>query len=122
MKKSTRILSIALMVIPSAMLVMSASMKIFHAKQLVEGLSRIGLSNFITLLGIIELSAVVLWWIPATSRVGFLLLCSYLGGAISIELTQGRFPSAAVFLAIAWIAAYLKNRSVFVPVSHAQSN
>jgi hypothetical protein len=116
MSKATRITAIVLKAIPSLMLVMSAIMKLTHAQAVVEGFSKSSLIHFLFLIGIIELISVILFWIPKTTRLGFLLLCSYLGGAISIELAGGQFPGAAVFLALIWISVFLSNRSMFQPV------
>jgi len=119
MSKATKITAIVLKAIPSAMLVMSAIMKLTHAQAIVEGFSKSNLINIISLIGIIELAAVILFWIPKTSKLGFLLLCGYLGGAMSIELAGGQFPTAAVFLAIVWISVFLSNRGMFLPVREA---
>src|SRR5437868_2053339 len=100
MSKATRINSIVLKAIPSLMLIMSSVMKLSHAKPIVEGFSKSGLINYIILIGLIEIISVILLWIPKTSKVGFLLLNGYLGGAISIELASGQPPMAAVFLAV----------------------
>ncbi|MGZ3903536.1 MAG: DoxX family protein [Bacteroidia bacterium] len=114
MTKATKITAIVLKALPSAMLVMSAIMKLTHAKAIVDGFSKSALINYITLIGIIELVSVILFWIPKTSKVGFLLLCGYLGGAMSIELSGGQFPGASVFLAVLWISVYLTNREMFL--------
>jgi hypothetical protein len=114
MSKTKRITAIVLMAIPSLMLAMSAIMKLVGAKQVTEGMSKIGLGNYITLIGLIELISVVLFIYPKTTKIGFLLLCSYLGGAISIELASGQPPSAAIFLALIWISVYLEDKLMFV--------
>lgn len=112
--KTTRIISIILMLIPSLMLIMSAIMKLTGAQAIVDGLSKSGLGNYITFIGIIELISVGLFLYPKTYKTGFLLLCCYLGGALSIELGAGQPPMAAVFLVILWIGVYLKNKTVFL--------
>lgn len=114
MSKKTRILSIVLMAIPSFMLILSAIMKLAKAPTLVEGFSKSGLGNYLMLIGMIELVSVALFLFPRTSKVGFLLLCSYLGGAIAIELASAQPPVAAVFLAVIWVAVYLRNKLMFV--------
>lgn len=119
MTKATRITSIILMALPSIMLVMSAVMKLSHAQQIVDGFSKSALINYINLIGVIELISVVLLWIPKTYKIGFLLLTAYLGGAISIELSGGQFPTAAVFLAILWIGIYLKDKAMFLQTPKA---
>ena len=112
--KAKKIISIVLMALPSLMLVMSGVMKLIAAPQIVEGMTKGGLGPYITLLGVVELISVILLWIPKTYKIGFLLLCGYLGGAMSIELASGQPPSAAIFLTILWIGVYLKDKLMFV--------
>lgn len=111
--KTTRIISIVLMAIPALMLTMSAIMKLIGAEQVVQGLTKAGLGNYITLFGVIELVSVALFIYPKTHKVGFLLLCSYLGGALSIELAGGQPPMATIFLILIWVGVYLKDKTVF---------
>jgi hypothetical protein len=112
--KTTRVIVIVLMALPSLMLIMSGVMKLSGSQQIVEGLTKVGLGSYIKLFGIIELVSVALLLYPKTFRVGFLLICCYLGGALSIELAGAQPPMAAVLLTILWIAAYLRDKSVFV--------
>ncbi len=112
--KTTRIISIILMGLPALMLIMSAVMKLTGAEQVVNGLTKIGLGSYITLFGIIELISVALFLYPKTYKVGFLLICSYLGGALSIELATAQPPMAAFFLSIIWIAVFLKDKLMFL--------
>lgn len=120
--KITRITSIVLMIIPSLMLVMSGVMKLIGAQQIVDGLTKGGLGNYITLFGIIELISVALLWMPKTRNVGFFLLCSYLGGALSIELAGGQPPLAAIFLILIWISVFLSDRSLFLKTDKTENN
>ena len=122
-KKSKRITSIVLMTIPSLMLVMSSVMKLTGAKQMVESLSKAGMGNYnLFLLGLIELLSVILLWVPKTRNIGFFLVCSYLGGALSVELASGRIPTAAILLTIIWIAVFLKDPSMFLKTANTESN
>lgn len=62
-----------------------------------------------SVLGIIELTSVVLFMIPRTSILGLMLLSSYLGGAIATHLQHGQsivFPAAIE--ALVWIAAIIR--------------
>lgn len=112
--KTKRIISIVLMIIPSLMLLMSSIMKLIGAEQVVTGLTKAGLGNFITLIGVIELLSVALFLYPKTYKIGFLLLCSYLGGAMCIEMAGGQPPMAAVFIAIIWISVFLRDKNMFL--------
>ncbi len=113
--KTSNIISLSLTILLSLLLLMSAFMKLSGAEEVVNGLSAIGLGKAVSFLGVIELVSVVLFLIPKTRKIGFLFLCSYLGGAASIELASGKFPVALVFIAIAWISVYLKDKQLFLP-------
>lgn len=119
--KITQIISIVLMVIPSLMLVMSGVMKLIGAPEVVDGLTKGGLGNYIVLFGLIELLAVALLWIPKTRNIGFFLICSYLGGALSIELAHAQFPAAAVLLTLLWISLFLQNQKLFIKGSETKN-
>lgn len=61
------------------------------------------------LLGIVELTSVILFMFPRTGLLGLLLLSSYLGGALATHLQHGQsviFP--AVIEAVIWIAALIR--------------
>ncbi len=117
MSKTTKIISLVLKIIVSGMLTMSAVMKLSHAQPIVEAFSKSNLINLITLIGLIELGSLVLFWVPKTGKLGFLLLTSYLGGALSIELAGAQTPMAAILLAVLWTSVYLKNKEVFLPLT-----
>lgn len=102
------------MVIPSLMLIMSGIMKLSGSEQIVTGLTKAGLGNLIAVIGVIELLSVALFLYPKTYKIGFLLLCSYLGGAMSIELAGGQPPMAAVFIALIWISVFLREKSMLL--------
>ncbi len=109
------------MVIPSLMLIMSGIMKLTGAEQVVTGLTKAGLGNLITLIGVIELVSVALFLYPKTYKIGFLLLCSYLGGAMCIELAGGQPPMAAVFIALIWISVFLREKSMLLPTTESKA-
>ena len=112
--KTTRIISIILMILPSLMLIMSGVMKLMGGQQIVDGLGNAGLGNYIVLFAVIELISVALFLYPKTYKIGFALLCSYLGGALSIELAGGQPPMAAIFLTSIWISVFLRNKLMFI--------
>lgn len=108
-------MSIVLMVIPSLMIAMSGAMKLIGAEQIVTGLTKAGLGSYILFFGVIELVSLALFVYPKTYKIGFLLLTSYLGGALSIELAGGQPPMAAILLTLIWISAYLRDKNSFLP-------
>jgi hypothetical protein len=102
------------MAIPSLMIGMSAVMKLAGAEQIVQGLTKAGLGSFVRTLGFIELVSLILFIYPKTYKIGFLLLSSYLGGAMSIELASGQPPMAGIFLAVIWISVFLRDKLMFL--------
>lgn len=89
-------------------------MKLVGPPQLVEIYTRIGLLQYLAVLGITEIVLVVLFLWDRTMKIGFLLLTGYFGGAMAVELSRGTiFIFPGVILAIVWIAAYLRNASIF---------
>jgi hypothetical protein len=120
--KTTRIISIVLMAIPSAMIAMSGIMKLAGSEQIVQGFNKIGLGPYVKILGTVELLSLALFIYPKTYKIGFLLLCSYLGGAMSIELSGGQPPMAGIFLVVIWISVFLRNKQMFVETPKTGSN
>ena len=89
-------------------------MKIAAAAPLVEIYSKIGLLPYLGSLGIIELLLVALFLWPRTMKMGFLLLTGYFGGAMAVELSHGSvFIVPGIILVLIWVAAYLRNPSLF---------
>jgi len=101
------------------MLVMSSFMKISGSEQMIENLTKAGFEKYILPLGIIELFSVILLWIPKTRNIGFFLICSYLGGALAVELSHGTPPTAAVLLIVFWVGLFLMDRSWFLKTENA---
>ena len=114
--KTKKIISLVLLILPSLMLIMSAVMKLSGAPEVVTGLTKIGLGSYIKLFGVIEIAAVLMLFYSKTYKIGFLLLCCYLGGALSIELAGGQPPMATVFLILIWVGVYLKDKTVFAAI------
>jgi len=113
--KTKKIISLALIALPALLMVFSATMKFIAAPQVVEGLTKIGfLPKFpLPVLALLETISVVLLLIPKTWRIGFFLVCGYLGGATAIEVVGSQPPTAAILLTLIWIGTYLKDRSFF---------
>ena len=89
-------------------------MKLTAQPQLVEVFSKTGLLPYMKLLGVAELAFVSLFLWSRTLRIGFYLLTAYFGGAMAIELSQHIFfTMPAVILAIVWLAAWLRDSSLF---------
>lgn len=113
-KKIQQVIWIILMCIPLLILAMSGIMKISGNTTMVQDLTQIGYGGYITLLGIVELASAILFIIPRTYKIGFLLLCGYLGGAFATELAHGQPPIAALLLTLIWISVFLRDKEMFL--------
>jgi hypothetical protein len=95
---------------------MSACMKLASVPQLVEIYSRIGVLEYMKILGATELLFIALFLISRTMKIGFLLLTAYYGGAMAVELSHGNvFIFPTLILATIWIAVSFRDPSIFKP-------
>src|SRR6267154_5632046 len=110
--KAKKIISLVLMVLPALLMIFSALLKFAAAPQIVEGLTKVGfLPNFpLPALALIEFTSVALFLIPKTWRIGFFLICGYLGGAGVVEIIGHQPPTAFVLHTLIWIGAFLKDQ------------
>ena len=101
----------------AALIIISGSvMKLTAQPQLVEVFSRSGMLPYMKGLGIAELLFVSLFLWPHSLRIGFFLLTAYFGGAMAVELSQHIFfIMPAVILTLVWLAAWLRDGSLFSP-------
>lgn len=104
-----------LMLIPSAMLVVSGIFKLSGNPQVTEGLTQLGFGSLIKIMGIAELLFVGLFLYPKTQKIGFYLILSYLGGASAIEISTGQPPVALAYIALVWLGLFVKDSKQFLP-------
>jgi hypothetical protein len=99
-----------LSILPSALLVRSAVMKITHNPQVVEGFTKAGWKlEVLRPLGITELLCTILYLNPKTSVLGAILLAGYMGGAIAHHLShQESIVFQAVFGVVIWLGIFLR--------------
>ena len=99
----------------AVLIIVSGSvMKLTAQPQLVEVFSRSGMLPYMRALGIAELLFVSLFLWRRSLRIGFFLLTGYFGGAMAVELSQHVFfIMPAMILALVWLAAWLRDSSLF---------
>jgi hypothetical protein len=74
----------------------------------------LGMTPIATQLGILEIIVLVLFIVPRTSTVGFVLMVGYMGGVLATILTHGMtslaetFPMYIAFIVL-MISAYFRN-------------
>ncbi len=106
-------------VLITLMVVMSGVMKLSGLKEAVDTLTKVGVGDYINLLGIMEIVFAGLFLYPATRKLGVLFLTAYFAGAMATDLSHGMPVFNAGFtLALVWIAAFLNDRSIFLPVKN----
>ena len=76
-------------------------------------MERLGMNGLMHQLGVLEFILVILFLIPRTSTIGFVLMVGYLGGALATNLTHG-FGTADVMpmyitLLLLTVSAYFRN-------------
>jgi hypothetical protein len=112
--KTNKIVKWAPSIIVALIIGAGSFMKLTAQPQLVEIFSKTGLLPYMKLLGIAEFVFVSLFLWSRTLRIGFFLLTAYFGGAMAVELSQHMFfIMPAVILAFVWLAAWLRDRSLF---------
>jgi hypothetical protein len=120
--KTNKILKWAPSILVTLIIGAGSIMKLTAQPQLVEVFSKTGLLPYMNLLGAAELVFVTLFLWSRTLRIGFFLLTAYFGGAMAIELSQHIFfIMPAVILALVWLAAWLRDNSLF-GVAHKTQN
>jgi hypothetical protein len=92
------------------LLTISAVMKLMGGAVVTEGMAHMGLPESLRIpLGILELSCVVIYLLPATSVTGAILLTGYVGGAIVTHLRLGEPVHLQIALGVlTWLGLYLR--------------
>ena len=91
--KKRKIAGYSLTIIPSLMLLMAGISKVIKSEEMIKNFNIISnFENKVQLVGIIILVSLGLYWIPKTSKFGFLLLCSFGGGVVVTEMVAGHTP------------------------------
>jgi DoxX-like family len=94
----------------SLLLAVSSVMKLMGGADVMEGMAHLGLPTSLVIpLGILEISCVAMYVVPATSIMGAILLTGYFGGAILAHLRIGEpiFMQIALGVGI-WLGLYLR--------------
>ena len=120
MKNKTKgILKWSFLTLVTLIIIMGASMSLVGTAQMVELSSKFGLLPYMKILGIAEITFVILFMWPRTMKIGFLLLTAFFGGAMAVELSHGNiFIAPAIILSLVWIAAYVREPSIFKTISN----
>jgi hypothetical protein len=93
------------------MLTMSAAMKLMGGADVTDGMAHLGIPESLRVpLGILELSCVAIYLVPATAVTGAILLTGYVGGAIVTHLRVGEPVYMQIALGVLiWLGLYLRD-------------
>ncbi|MDJ1485644.1 DoxX family protein [Cytophagaceae bacterium YF14B1] len=114
--KIRKIITLVVTALASLMVISSGIMKLTGSQYVVDVMNKVGVGQYITLLGIMEIAFTALFIYPKTMKIGFILLTCYFAGAIATELSHnGPLVNAMMPLVLVWIATFLRDSSVFLP-------
>jgi hypothetical protein len=97
-------------VLASLMFLVSAFFKFRDGPDVMKGFAHLGFpESMLHPLGILEISCVVVYLIPATSVLGAILLAGYVGGTICTHWRVGEPVYGQILLGIlVWLGLYLR--------------
>ena len=102
----------------AAILIMSGILKIAGIHPMLDHFIAMGLSvTVVKIFGAAEVIFSLLFVYRRTSKIGLLLLTGYFGGAIAAEIPFHQVMAPMMPLAFVWIAAFLREPSIFLPDS-----
>ena len=102
-------------ILPVAILIITALPKIFGIAFMVDNMEAAGMGHMTLLVGLIELSCVIVFLVPQTRKIGFLLTTAYIGGIIAAEWispTQNPVPGIVLQILL-WIGVYFEYPEMF---------
>ena len=99
--KTQRLAGYTMSILFSVQILMAGIMKVIRAAPIVENMNAVtNWEDKILFIGILELVLLALYWIPKTQKLGFYLLCSFVGGVIVAEVVAGKAPVAGIAVAV----------------------
>jgi hypothetical protein len=111
LNRKRRITGNVLMVLSGLMLIGSSGAKLAHVPAVVTQLGAMGFTgNRLMFIAVLEIVSAILFLIPLTRSVGFLLVSSYLGGAIATHLQHGQsIIQPSFLLVLIWLGTWLRH-------------
>jgi hypothetical protein len=88
--KAQKIAGYVLSILFSIQILMAGVLKVIGEAAIVERMNNIpNWGNKLLFIGVLELMLLALYWIPKTQKLGFFLLCAFVGGIIVAEVAAG---------------------------------
>ncbi len=100
--------------IPALLIALLGVLKLSGNPKIAEEISKLGVGRYLRLLGVMEIAFAVLFVVPATMKLGFILASCYFCGAIATELSHDALKvNPFIPIALLWIGAFIRDRSIF---------
>jgi len=118
--KAKKIITIGVTVIASGLVILSGIMKLTAGEEMVASMDKLGIADYLVPLALMEIGFTALFLYPKTMKIGFILLSCYFAGALATELSHGTPFNALLPISLIWIAAFLRDSSIFLPSPQPQ--
>ena len=113
--RTKKVITIISTVLVSALLAGGGVAKVLRVPAIQNDFERLGVGPYTQLLGFCEIMFLVLLLYSKTMKWGFLLLCSYLGGAMATHLSHGEgFLQPGIPLLFIYVNVYLRDKTIFI--------
>ena len=100
--------------LPALLIALSGVLKLSGNPRIMETMTQLGVGRYVRLLGAMEVAFAVLFVVPATMKLGFILASCYFGGAIATELSHDALKANPFIpIVLLWIGAFVRDRSIF---------
>jgi len=114
LSKLQRGLGYTLSILATFAIFLSGLLKVFPVPQALEPLEKLGLESYAFEVGLAEVGLALLYWLPRTQRLGFFLLCTYIGAILLGEILMDEFPLPALALGfMIYLGTYLRMPTLF---------
>ncbi|MEM6643234.1 MAG: DoxX family protein [Bacteroidota bacterium] len=112
--KVRKIAGYVISILLSLLFLFSAFSKLSGSEEVKANMDAIpNMGSLLTIIGVVELLSLILYWIPKTANLGFFLLCSYCGGIIVAEIVTGGPPVPGIPVAILlFVGTFLRKPSL----------
>ncbi|MEM9077987.1 MAG: DoxX family protein [Bacteroidota bacterium] len=88
--KTQKVIGYALSILFSIQILTAGILKVIKEANIVERMNNIpNWGDKLLFVGALELILLAIYWVPKTQKLGFYLLCSYMGGVIVAEVAAG---------------------------------
>ena len=113
--RTKKIITITSTILVSVLLAGGGVAKVLKVPVIQNDFERLGVGSYTQLLGFCEIIFLVLLLYSKTMKWGFLLLCSYLGGAMATHLSHGEgFLQPSIPLLFIYANVYLRDKTIFM--------